>query len=392
MGIGAIGTLYRHQRRAGWHALHGLVRRMWAARVQRQQRHRARDYLAKARRSGQSGAPDPATLAAHLDKWSGLGRPVYADFYRAYRALSGVDCADYVPDDIFYTIVEPALNDHRLGAAYSDKGMSEIVLESSDFPDTVVRNFDGRYYDREFGALSNGGLESALAGLDRVVVKPSLETGSGHNVRIFSRENGALRTRAGETLSEDGLNALYRGNFVIQRYIEQHPYLAALNPSSVNCFRFFTYRSVVDDEVAILAATLKIGGAGAEIDNWAAGGIDCGLDADGRPNSRGFSADCRWHDTVPSSGRRFVDLEPIPSFGRAREVAIRTARKMRYSRVLGFDMCIDAQGRPRIVEINNRFIGIFSHQVKIGGLFGAYTDEVIAHCKAHPRPIVGVFI
>lgn len=393
LALRKIRADYQRLRRSGWHALHRLVRRLWAIRVRRNLGARAKRYLAAARRQQRhEGGPDAAILAAYLDKWSVFGRPVDPVYYRMYHALSGVDSADYVPDDIYYTIVEPTLNDYRLGLAYADKSLSDVILQSDAFPVTVARNIGGKFYDAELGALADEELDQVSASYDRLVVKPSLETGSGRLVQVFSRRDGVLRTKSGETLTAAGLLASHGSNFVIQEYLEQHDYYRALNPTSVNGFRLTTYRSVVSDEVAVLAARLKIGGHGEEVDNWHAGGVFCALDLSGQPAGRGLDENCRWHETIPASGIGFSDLGPLPAFKEACELARRTAVKMRYSRILGFDMCVDRDGRPRIMEINNRFIGMFSHQCAGGGVFQEYTDEVIAYCRTHSPAVVGVFI
>lgn len=392
MGLSSIAKIHARWRRAAWNALRTVIYRLWVARLRRGTAARARAVVATARSAGEFIEPDPATLAAHIRKWSRLGHKVSPHPYRRYKAFGRADDVDFVPDDLYYSVIEPTLNNYHVGLAYSDKNMYEALFEAGDFPESILRNVDGCYYDSRYRIIRETGIDTLLEPYDRLVVKPSIGVGGGDKVRVFIRQGDAFRSSDGLLLDAPSLAAAYGGNFVVQKYFEQHDYFRNLNPSSVNGFRLFTYRSVADDAVHVLGARLKVGGPNSEIDNWTNGGVFCGLDLNGQPGKMALTEHMRWVDTLPASGLPVASLGPVPAFAEACEVARRTAPLLRYSRLLGFDMCVDRNGCPRIMEINNRYIGILPHQATGGPLFREFTDEIIEYCVENARRSAGIFI
>ena len=83
----------------------------------------------------------------------------------------------------------------------------------------------------------------------------------GHGIHLF---------HPGDVSPEDFV-ARYGGqNFLLERFITQHPAMAALNPTSVNTVRIITVR--YRDQLLFLGAGLRCGGAGAVVDNYHTGG------------------------------------------------------------------------------------------------------------------------
>lgn len=85
----------------------------------------------------------------------------------------------------------------------------------------------------------------------------------------------ALRRR--EELDTDAFIAECRsGRLLLEEYIVQHPAMAALNPTSVNTVRIATAR--YEGRVMPVGACLRVGGAGAHLDNFHSGGCAYPLD------------------------------------------------------------------------------------------------------------------
>ena len=191
-------------------------------------------------------------LAEHRRQWSVLKRRVGDKWYRCYSLSSGRQSRDYVPEDIYYSVIEPLLNNRESRHFRGNKGLYQLMWDPDLFPRTIVRNLSGFEYDGSFCRVDEDRWNSLLAAEDKVVLKPSLHSGGGRDIHIFTRAEGQLRDRNGDTLTLDRLRKTYRGDHVIQEFIQQHEYFSRLNESSLNTFRVFTYRSVATDNIEIL--------------------------------------------------------------------------------------------------------------------------------------------
>ena len=90
-------------------------------------------------------------------------------------------------------------------------------------------------------------------GIDKVVLKPTIDSCSGQGVLLFSKQNNCFISNNGDVLSGEFLKS-YNDDFVLQETIVQHPDLAKFNPSSVNTLRICTYRSVQTEEINVTGA------------------------------------------------------------------------------------------------------------------------------------------
>src|SRR5699024_2707230 len=74
-------------------------------------------------------------------------------WHKAFSAISGIQDARYIPEDIFYTKIEPTLNRFDLAPAYVDKNMSDKLFSDFKQPKTILRNMNGSYYDSDYKQL-----------------------------------------------------------------------------------------------------------------------------------------------------------------------------------------------------------------------------------------------
>lgn len=137
---------------------------------------------------------------------------------------------------------------------------------------------------------------------------------------------------------------------VLEQVLPQHPDMARLHPSSVNCLRIVT--DLVEDTVHIAYVVVKMGRGGGVCDNSGQGGILCRVDMDtGKICS--VATDDYFHifSTHPDTG---VVLEgyQIPLFQEALELARQAARMVPQIRHVGWDMAITPNG-PAIIEGND---------------------------------------
>jgi hypothetical protein len=331
-----------------------------------------------------SQSVDRRTLLAHEQKWSPLKKRIDVRWLKIYSAISGQASPDFVPEDIYFLMIEPRLNNADLLFSYKDKNFYELYYAPKVFPRALLRNIDGVYYDGHYNVLKKErleeGLNSFLEPEKKIIVKPATATGGGSNVRLFVKQGDAYRNEAGMVLSLASLSRRYGRNFIVQKYIEQHPYFRQFNSTSLNTVRVLTYRSVATEEVHALQAVQRMGRKGSLVDNQAAGGLSCGIGADGTLKS--FAVD-KYGAIYPKSdeGLSFNQARETVQFEVMKSLAREIARKTYYARVLGFDFCVDENGDVILIEINNRYLEINFLQMNNGPLFAGFTDEVIQFCS-----------
>ena len=59
------------------------------------------------------------------------------------RATNGIVDVRYVPEDLFYGVVEQKLNRFELAKAYQDKNNYDLLFSGFSMPRTVLRNING---------------------------------------------------------------------------------------------------------------------------------------------------------------------------------------------------------------------------------------------------------
>ncbi|MEE9190367.1 MAG: sugar-transfer associated ATP-grasp domain-containing protein [Candidatus Neomarinimicrobiota bacterium] len=312
--------------------------------------------------------------------WKQLARWIDPNWYWIYSGISGREDYRYIPADIYFMYVEPILNQKSMILTYHDKNMYERFDGTGLFPITFLRNINGTFYDREYNPMSppdpGQQLSDFLDDADKMVIKPSLATGQGRNLRVFNR--------SADDLTINYLNVHYGKNYVVQEYIESIDLLKSLNPQSLNCFRVNTYRSVTTNEVNTDHIILKIGGKNSYVDNTGSGGSFINVNSEDRFGQFAIDELGRKLFILDEMEVPFSDFGKTPLVNKIREVAVDIAYMYPYHRILGIDMCIDSNEMIRVVDINNMSIGVLA-QALSGPLFGDNTDEVIDYCK-HRKP------
>lgn len=325
---------------------------------------------------------------SYKKKWTVLSRFVFAKYYKVYTSISGKDDINYVPENIFYCIIEPTLNDTSLSIAYSDKNYYDRLPSFSTlFPKTCIRNIDGVFYDDKYCYIDDKKTGDFLTRLKRftapqVILKPSVDSWGGRNVLLFIKEHGVYRDTDGNTLDLKFLQSYQNKNYIVQEAIEQYQFYKQFNPSSLNTIRVFTYRSTTTEKVAVLHCVLRMGRDGSITDNQSAGGISCGIDENGKLND--FAVNKKgdiFHYAGEGKELSFTSIGSVYKLGEIKKLAKECAIHFYYHRILSFDFCVDKRENVRLIEINNKSMEINFLQMNNGPLFGEYTDEVIEYCK-----------
>lgn len=272
-------------------------------------------------------------------------------------------------------IVEATLENSRYGDFATEKNYYDKIFADSGviIPRTYFKFIDGTLLDCDFRRISIKELDSIIES-NQVIVKNTLSS-SGHGVRKFSFCNGRFSDNEKSYNFKD-LIRLFGDNFICQETIIQHSELARFHPKSLNTFRFFTYRSVVDNRVHATMATFKMGVKDSSLDNVSAGGIAVGINLDSGSLMK-YAFDNIGVSFVehPDSNVRF-DGYIVPHFKTIESKVKELADVLSHARLIGWDVTVNDEGSVILIEPNIG-IGAWAMQITSGTpLLGDFSDEV----------------
>jgi hypothetical protein len=291
--------------------------------------------------------------------------------------VSQVPDPGYIPASTYLLYIEPVLNDFRFTKYIENKALYDRNLARVKTPNTWLRKIDTIYYDKEYNAvaLTDKVLYEFIAAEKQVILKASVESGGGSNIRVFSKRDNIYWDDSTK-LDCELLKSF--PDFVLQEWIRQHEYFAQFNPSSNNTVRILTYRSVLTNEVHVLHSLLRIGEKGTLLDHDNLGGIVVGISEDGELNS--FGTNINGFRFASSNGISLAKNSEVPFIEEIRKIAKDVARQVFYGRFLAMDFTIDGSGQPLLLDINCHSNGTCQYQMNNGPLFGAFTKEILDHC------------
>lgn len=327
-----------------------------------------------------------------LKKWSVFPMPINVNLYRYFASRSGENI-NIVPDDVFHVIIEPIMNSRTALPVYLDKNMYEKLLPAEYFPECIIRNMEYDYMDKDYKVLhftddsfKQYVLENKeLISDGRIIVKPSLETGGGIGVRMFRFKGNRWISNDGKELTLTYLNKTYKKNFILQKCIDTSEFVSQFNPDSFNTFRICTYRSVVDDQLHILAGYLRIGDIGHFNDNIKGGGYACPI-KNGHLSKIAFGKS--YTQTYDRIYNVILDKElAIPNWDKITELVKDASNRLTPYRFICFDVILDKNNNPHLIEFNIKTETLTGPQTMIGPYLGPFTQEVIDYTVKHLNKI-----
>jgi hypothetical protein len=308
----------------------------------------------------------------HLRLWRQLRPDVSLDTIRICYNISGVADPQMVPEEVYQSEIQYALNRYDFTYFLSNKSFSCRWMQSSLFPQTYLHNIEGQFYSGDYELLDTPAVARVLDGIEYpVVLKPSMDSG-GRGVS-FPESRAAL---------EGAMEG--RRDFLVQQRMRQHPFFSKFCDRSLNSLRVCVYRSVTDGRVHFLNAAMRMG-IGGPVDNLTQGGLVRFIHEDGRLNSFAVDTHGLKFDRHPLSGFDFSQTEVIPKFDELKDIARRAAQDVYLTHLVSLDFCMDETARWRVLEVNLRSQTIQFPQYAGRPFFGPFTHEVIEYCKAHPR-------
>lgn len=291
-------------------------------------------------------------------------------WHLCYSWANGILDEMYIPEDIYYGIIERQLNEISLAGGFADKNAYQKFLYQAPTPRTAFRIIRGRLLDTNYQPTSWESLEKTLDPAASLILKPAIGTGGGKGISIDSADNIIALVKSQLSGSKDPTKL----NYISQHYLAQNSSFAELHPSSLNTVRTMTFRS--KDHIVLLSSVLRMGRHHMKVDNQHAGGISCGINANGQLKKYAYDKHFNRFDEHPDTRVRFDGFQ-LPKYREVVELCIALHGELQMFDLVSWDMAVDAAGKPCMIEFNLHSQEINFHQINNGPLFGPFTAEMI---------------
>ena len=337
---------------------------------------KARKIILNQTKEGIFVNPPAKTASEFKEFWKPVLSNIDVYWLKIYGSVSGLWDKRYVSENIYYSIIEPCLNNKAFSKAYNDKNFYWKTITGLQLPKTIISNVDGVFYNDKNTLISLKEACKIIENSESFIIKPSVDSGGGKDVRLYRKSENVFSDNKGCAIKPDELFKHYKKNFIIQKIIKPHLFYANFNPSSLNTVRVFTYRSVSDERIHILHSILRVGKQGSVTDNQASGGFACGVTDEGCLTGIAVNkSGCRLNEV---NGIKLIKGVQLEGYEKIKEAAIEAAKQFPYSRLLGHDLCIDSEGEVKLIEVNNVNNEINFYQMLNGSLFREFSEEILA--------------
>lgn len=275
----------------------------------------------------------------------------------------GADLTTYVPDGYYYAIIDKCLTNGIDAYTMDDKNLYDLYFHDINQPATIVRKVRGVYLDVDYNIISEDEAIEKCVNSKSVVIKPSVNAWAGKGIVFWHEEDGIQSLR--KAFSE-------KGSVVVQDRIKQHEFMAQFTDSCVNTMRIVTL--LWNNEIHITSSVLIMGGAAAKTNHLHGGGIVCGILPNGHLREIAFDGNLNEYRQHPN-GIVFANVR-IPNYDKCVALVKKLAPRMiGISKLLNWDITLDQNGEPLLIEVNLTFGG--SVQIAAGPAFGNMTVEIL---------------
>ena len=295
-----------------------------------------------------------------------IGKKISLYSHEYFYSRTVVYSKEYIPKSLHEIELIPKANKMSYRDAYADKNMVDILLPNVKHPHTILKRMNGYFYF-ENKPVSKQEAIKLCRNINHAIIKPVLNH-SGEGIQGLEVKDGITNIN-GMTIEQ--LFDNYGKNFQIQERLKQHEKMSQLNESSVNTIRIVTYRS--DMEILVIYSVVRIGRKGSVIDNQCAGGISTVIGEDGKLGGTAFGGFIEDGIGKTDSGTILNGFE-IPSYHKAIETVKQLHYQLPFFNFIGWDVAIDEDGDPVIIEWN-ACPGL--SQSAFGPGYGKYTERIL---------------
>ena len=293
-----------------------------------------------------------ADLVRETYRWKCL--PFHYFMYGLYRSSVPRHAADdFLPESVLYYRILPRTN--TACVLLDDKVVAKSIIENRGIPQprTVMTKSADALWGQDWRRIhGQEELAEALAAeTGRLLLKPASFSSGGKGRAVFAKAaDGDYRSRDGQLLDWQLLSSL-PSKWLLEECVDQPDWLKKLYPGSLNTFRLLTM--LTEDGPVVLSCTLKCGADGNPAANLHSGGVAVAVDLNtGKLTDRAVDWSMREHTTHPTTGVSFAGLR-VPNVESLSATALACAEAFPDMTLVGWDISLDAQGKPVVLEGNS---------------------------------------
>ena len=287
-------------------------------------------------------------------------------YHKYYIDRTGQFDERFIPDDLFVGYIDGYLNNRAIEPGVADKNYFDLYLKGFKLPKTYIHLINGIFEDENYNIISKEKAIEILSNKTDITIKPSMASYGGKGVKFLhnpSREE-----------VEEFISNLGDENLIFQETIKQSSETAKLHSTSLNTIRIMTL--ILDGEVKVLPwCAFRMGIGNSKVDNASFGGIYCKVNEDGSLSNFAYDALGKKFEKHPDGGEfSSVKFEFIDKI---RNLVKDAAQRFPHFRLIGWDIAIDENNEPVIIEANLTMSGMDVIETICGPLFGDYTEKVL---------------
>lgn len=253
--------------------------------------------------------------------------------------------------------------------AFDNKAMCDVYFPDINFAHPFVRKIAGVYYDCDMRPISLQQAIEILKKENEYIIKPALDTMQGKGVSkiVLNGDESSKEKQIRDSFAE------LKKDFVAQEVLKQHPEVARLNPTSINCCRV---TSIYINGKFDYSTIMKIGKAGAFRDNWNSSYL-VGVSKDGVLNDVAYDDSIK-KVTHTDNGIKIGGIK-LPRFDEMIKMVEANHKKLFPNcGMIGWDVFVDDKDAIRCIEMNITIPGFVGEQLCCGTFFEPYVDDINA--------------
>ncbi len=323
-------------------------------------------YIKKLNKQGANFVEDSLTKeekAAIVKIWGEDGRK--STSFSFYKQFCGYFNPEFVPD-VYYHYAEDVLNLRWAAYFLQHKCNLKFFIPEANRAEVILQKIDGHILVDDNVDVSELDAINKLMQYPTFVYKIARGTGGGKGVRKISLDDIKDKDAYfAELLSPTDIE--------VEKIVRQNNWMAQFNPDSVNTIRLLTLN--INGKCTVLSSFLRMGAKGSFVDNLSGGhGVLVGINSEGNLNEFGINSGMERRYQSPT-GVSFKGMS-IPDFESIKQKIVDFHKKIPYANLIGWDVAIDENNTPIILEINLDDAAIVAHQAFNGPIFGERLSEV----------------
>ncbi len=267
-----------------------------------------------------------------------FGTPDYWPWLAYYTEMRGEFLEGWLPIDYYRFSLLPnwnQLSEVSLYKTYDYQLFGEFAVKP------IAVKISGRWYDADYEPISEIHLSEKLREHgDEFVIKSDGGRG-GHDTKFVAIDK----------FNADVLDSNF--NYVIQPAIKQHDEMALFSGNSVNTIRVVTFRTDKGSLKPVLTY-IRFGRGESRVDNINSGGLYANIDSSGFICSNAYQGmGLITEEKHPEHGFAYKGIK-IPGFAKTVENCLTAHRRFPFTRIIGWDICVETTGEARLLEWNAR--------------------------------------